>query len=373
VRLRLTLILGLAALSLFATAGAGAYPWPVKPFNKQHPIRANFGDPRTIFQLGLFQDGIEGPGTFLFHNGIDISAKDGTSVYPVMSGTVKLIDAETVSVTTTKGRTFQYFHLVPVVADGEHVVAQRTLLGYVRKGAGHVHLSEIRGFRIWNPLAKGGIAPYRDVTKPTVASILLRRWNTIDELDSLGVCGRISIASEAYDTPPMRVGGSFANFPVSAVMLTWSLRRVGTGLVIAAPATPVDFRGTLPIEAAFWNVYSRGTYQNAPRFGPRQFSLMPGRFLYNLSAPQGIDTRTLTNGVYQVTVRAADIKGNARTLNKRFTVVNQAGTPTGCPATPAPPPLPPPPTTTTTTTETTTPTTATTTGTTTTTSTTTTP
>ena len=91
-RLRLILILGLTALSLLATTGAAAYPWPVKPFNKQHPIRANFGDPRTIFQLGLFQNGIAGPGTFLFHNGIDIAAKDGTSVYPVMSGVVKLLD-----------------------------------------------------------------------------------------------------------------------------------------------------------------------------------------------------------------------------------------------------------------------------------------
>ena len=41
------------------------------------------------------------------------------------------------------------------ITDGEHVIAQRTLLGYIRKGAGHVHLSELRGFRIWNPLAKG--------------------------------------------------------------------------------------------------------------------------------------------------------------------------------------------------------------------------
>jgi hypothetical protein len=62
---------------------------------------------------------------------------------------------------------------------------------------------------------------------------------------------------------------------------------------------------------------------------------MPGRFLYQLTPPTGLDTRTLTNGVYQVTARASDIKGNVGSLNQRFTVVNQAGTPTGCP--PAPP------------------------------------
>lgn len=335
-------VIAIACVSFVAApTTATAYPWPVKPFNRQHPIRANFGDPRTLFQLGLFQNGIEGPGDFLFHNGIDISAPDGTRVYPVMSGTVKLLDAESLSVTTTNGRTFQYFHIVPVVTNGEQVVAQRTPLGYIAKSFGHVHLSELRGFRIWNPLANGGIAPYRDTTKPTVASILLRRWNTMDELDSLGICGRIAIATEAFDTPPMRVPGSFANFPVSPAVVTWSLRRVGTGQVVAPPLSPVDFRGTLPLQADFWNVYARGTYQNAPRFGPRQFSLMPGRFLYNLTTSGGIDTRTLTNGVYQVTVRAQDIKGNSRTLNKRFTVVNQAGTATGCPAAaPVPPPSP---------------------------------
>jgi hypothetical protein len=225
-----------------------------------------------------------------------------------------------------------------------------------------VHLTEIRGFRVWNPLAKGGIAPYRDRTKPTVASIVLRRWNTLQELDALGICGRISIASEAFDTPPMRISGSFANFPISPAVLTWSLRHVGNAALIVAPHNAVDFRGTLPIAPDFWNVYARGTYQNAPRFGSRQYAYMPGRFLYNLTSSEGLDTRTLANGVYQVTVRATDVKGNAQTLNRRFTVVNQANTETGCPAAPPPPPPPPPPPTTTTTTPTTSTPTTTTTG-----------
>jgi hypothetical protein len=87
---------------------------------------------------------------------------------------------------------------------------------------------------------------------------------------------------------------------------------------------------------------------------------MPGRFLFQLT-PQGLDTRKLANGVYQVNVRAADVRGNARTLSQRFTVVNQPRTATGCPGQTAPPPPPPPPTTTTTTTPTTTTTTTTTT------------
>ena len=45
-----------AALLVAPTHGAQAaandatgYGWPVKPFDQPHPVRGNFGDPRTIF------------------------------------------------------------------------------------------------------------------------------------------------------------------------------------------------------------------------------------------------------------------------------------------------------------------------------------
>ncbi len=333
-RLRLFVITGcVCGLSLFASAVAAAYPWPVKPFNEQHPIRANFGDPRTVFLGSIFDDGISGPGTFLFHNGIDIAAPDGTRVYPVMSGVAHVVSGDEVTVDTGTGRSFQYFHIAPQIGDGQNVIAGKTILGRIRRTFGHVHLSELRGTEIWNPLAAGGLAPYRDTTRPTVSDILFRDYGTLHELDPLGICGRVSIVAEAFDTPPMKVIGSFADFPVSPALVTWTLRRVGTGLVVMPPTVAADFRGTLPLDADFWNVYARGTYQNAPRFGIRQFALMPGRFLYQLT-PSGLDTRTLPNGVYQVTARASDIKGNVASLNQRFTVVNQEGTPTGCPPPP---------------------------------------
>jgi peptidase M23-like protein len=339
VRLRLSFLLAVCGASLVASGNAWAYPWPVKPFNKQHAVRANFGDPRTVFQLPLFQDGIDGPGDFNFHNGIDISAPDGTPVYPVLSGTVKKIEALEVSVDTPENRTFQYVHIVPIVHVGQQVVAKRTVVGYVARTYGHVHLTELRGTQVWNPLAKGGIAPYRDTIKPTISSITLRPWHELQDIDPLGVCGTVSLVSEIFDTPQLKVRGAFAGFPVSPALVTWALRRAVTGKVIVQTTTVADFRGTLPLPPEFWHVYARGTYQNAPRFGPRQFSLMPGRFIYELT-PQGLDTRKLTNGVYQIIVRASDIRGNARTASQRFTVVNQAGTPTGCPATTPPPATP---------------------------------
>jgi murein DD-endopeptidase MepM/ murein hydrolase activator NlpD len=331
VRLRLLLTPLVCACALALPATAAAYPWPVKPLNKPHPVRANFGDPRTIFSLSLFTNGLQGPGDFQFHNGVDISAPDGTPVYPVVSGTVKLFGGTEISVKTDDDRVFQYFHLVPVVEDGEKVVAKRTLLGYVARSFGHVHLTEIRGFRVWNPLAKGGLAPYRDTTKPRVTAIFMRAPSSLAPLDPLGVCGTVSIVAEAYDWPALKVPGTFAGFPVSPALVSWSLRKVG-GAVLQPEIPAFDVRTGLPTKPEFWDIYARGTYQNAPRFANRQFNLMPGRFLYNLNS--SFDTRTVPNGVYQISAAAEDERGNRTFLNQRFTIVNQANTETGCPPAP---------------------------------------
>jgi murein DD-endopeptidase MepM/ murein hydrolase activator NlpD len=164
VRLRLLIVTAALTAALAAPAGASAafrsYPWPLRPFHKEHPVRANFGDPRTLFAAPLFDGGIEGPGAFSFHNGIDIVAPDGTAVYSVMSGTAKLIDNDTaVSVSTGKGRVFEYEHLVPAVHDGQNVVALKTVVGHIARSFGHVHFTELREGHVWNPLGRGGIAP----------------------------------------------------------------------------------------------------------------------------------------------------------------------------------------------------------------------
>src|SRR5581483_5030456 len=121
---RLLLVL-LLALALPSTASA-AYSWPLRPFNKQHPIR-----------------GFDGPGFFSFHQGIDIAAPNGTPVYPVMSGTAHYLGAETMNVAVGKvngvDTTFQYFHITPIVGEGAHVIARKTVIGYVARPYGHVH------------------------------------------------------------------------------------------------------------------------------------------------------------------------------------------------------------------------------------------
>lgn len=316
--LRLALLTSVLALA--SSAGASAYPWPIKPFHEQHPIRADFGDPRTRFWNTMLTDGLQGPGLFQFHNGIDIAADEGTPVYPVMSGTASLIDGAAVLV-RSPGHKFQYFHIKPAVRNGQYVIAGRTLLGRVIHAANHVHLTEIRGRRVWNPLAAGGIAPYVDRTAPQVDAIFARPTDSLVPIESGALCGTVSLVAAAHDNPPLPVPGTFAGYPVSPALVTWSLARVD-GLVYVPTVPASDFRTTLPLVRNFWNVYARGSYQNAPRFSNQQF-FMPGRFLYNLSGT--FDTRSYPNGMYEVRVHVSDMRGNWSDGVQQFRVENHPG------------------------------------------------
>jgi murein DD-endopeptidase MepM/ murein hydrolase activator NlpD len=312
-------VIAFVFLSVLFPGAASAYPWPVKPFHEQHAIRANFGDPRTRFWNTMLTDGLEGPGVFQFHNGIDIAAPEGTPVYPIVSGTAEWIDGSAL-VVHSKGRKFQYFHIKPVVRNGQHVLAQRTVLGHVIRAANHVHLTEIRGRRVWNPLAAGGIAPYRDHTVPRVTSIAARPLTSLFSLDPQRLCGTVSLVAAAQDVPPLPVPGTFAGFPVSPALVSWSLTRVADGLVYVPMLPAADFRTTLPVVRNFWHVYARGSYQNAPRFSNQQFQ-MPGRFIYNLAAT--FDTRSYPNGTYEAHVRARDMRGNSSDAVEQFRIENE--------------------------------------------------
>jgi len=134
------------------------------------------------------------------------------------------------------------------------------------------------------------------------------------------VCGTVSIVTAADDTAPMAVPGVFANFPLAPAFLTWSLAKVG-GSTYVRDVPAADFRTTLPAARTFWNVYARGSYQNAPRFSNRQY-FMPGRFLYDLA--NGVDTRSYPNGLYEATVQVSDMRGNNSAAALQFKIENHA-------------------------------------------------
>jgi pimeloyl-ACP methyl ester carboxylesterase len=295
-----------------------AYHWPIKPFDRQHPIRGYFGDPRTVSSEELGDDRSGSAGSFTFHNGVDIYAPTGTPVYPVVSGTAHVASGDLVTVTTTDGRTFQYFHVASAVSPGQAVIAYRTVLGWVRGRWQHVHLTEIDDFRVHNPLDPGHLEPYRDRTVPETTEL---RFDAADgaALAANNLHGSIQIAADIADAQPIPVPGHWLDFPVAPALVRWRL--ASRAKTVIHNTTVADFRHVEPGNQDFWHVYAAGTYQNFPDFQHHLYFHRPGHYLFNLTQVP-LDTRRLANGVYRVSVIAADTCGNRSVLTQSVTIHN---------------------------------------------------
>lgn len=310
------MVLAAAASLLVCAPAARAYPWPIAPFNKPHPIRANFGDPRTVF-FDQPPVSIDGPGLFSFHNGIDISAPGGTAVYPVANGIAHLLSPTWLAVRTFRAE-YRYIHIFPVVREGEHVFRSRTILGYVEASAGHLHFSELHGDAV-NPLRRGHLEPYIDHVKPKVTDIILRGPDGQTLVSPQAVCGTFAILAGAQDATALPVPGAWAGLAVAPAIVSWTLR-TRAGRTVVRPSIVANFLKPLPADARFWNIYARGTFQNSARFGRMQLSRLQGRFLFVLS--RRFDSHRLGNGHYVLTVDAQDARGNHGTLSETITVAN---------------------------------------------------
>ena len=305
-----------------ASAADSGYNWPVKPFDQPHPVRANFGDPRTTFHgpptpRGLITSG----GIFEFHFGIDISVPDGTPVYPVRSGIALLLSGRTVTVDSGHGFVTEYWHIVPTVNAGQQVTAHQTVLGHVMRGYEHVHFTERDHGHAVNPLAPGRLTPYADGTTPTVHSISFRESDAGPEVLPEYVHGRVVLIAQASDMPAMPVPGVWNNLPVAPALLTWRIARAKDGKIALGEQTAFDVRATLPPDQAFWQCYAKGTRQNMSTFGEQRAWREPGVYLYKLTRLP-FDTTRLPNGIYRLVVNATDIRGNHSSSSQVFIVRN---------------------------------------------------
>lgn len=275
------------------------YGWPVLPFGAQHPIRGGFGDPRTVSLEKLGLDDSGDPGDYSFHNGIDISAHEWTVIYPVVSGRVRVIGTDELVVHASRRRTFQYFHLMPLVVTGEQVVADVTPLGVIRS-ARHVHLSEIDRGKVVNPLLH--IRPYDDGTVP-----VLRDLRIVDRR------GRLSMTVEAADPAPLPVPGVWDGLPLAPALVRSTLTRNGR---VVWQRVAADFRASEPPKQDFWRVYGDGTYQNFPVFAGHYYWRLAGRYVFRLTGKPV----ALPGGRYVVHVAAADECGNEAALTQSVRV-----------------------------------------------------
>jgi hypothetical protein len=289
----------LAAAALAAPAAASAYDWPLRPYKRQHAIRGGFDDPRIAYGAG---DSVQTS----FHFGVDISAPDYTPVYSVSAG-VANPGAEKVRVRAGAGHEFAYWHIAPVVTRGQRIRLHQ-LLGFITSGHAHVHFAEkIDGVYV-NPLRRGGLAPYDDHTRPTVASVSFVSSDRFVAPDA--VSGVVDVMTGAFDTPSPAPPAPWTTFTVTPALIRW--RIVGASPELAVWQTAVDFRWSLLPQSAFSLVYAPGTRQNKVN--------RPGQYTFYLR--QAWDTSELANGSYRLEVQATDMRGNVGTYAQPFAVVN---------------------------------------------------
>jgi hypothetical protein len=271
-----------------------SYSWPLRPFDRAHPVRGYFNDPR-----------ISGASK-AFHFGIDISAPNGTPVYSVSAGTVHLENPRAISV-TAGDVSFGYWHVVPAVTHLERV-ARRQLLGHVEAPWLHVHFAERRGGLYRNPLRRGALTPWHDTTKPRVTAVRFLRNGR--ELDPSALTGAVDVVADAHDDPPLPVPAPWNGLPVTPARLRWRVLRGAR--VVRRWHTPVDFTKTLIPRERFRAVYAPGTRQN--------HAGEPG--LYRFYLAHTWSTQLLADGLYELEAEASDLAGNASSLRTPFALGN---------------------------------------------------
>ncbi len=271
---------------------APAYGWPVKPFDRQHPVRGFFGDPR----IGLNADGSL---SRQFHFGVDVSATNGTPVYATINGRISIdsLHNDVVLIDGPGGVEFSYWHISPVVHTGE-AVAYKTMIGHVEAPWGHVHFSEMRDGRYLNPLRPGAMGPYADPTRPTVSAVELERSGDSAHVAPAAARGTIDIVAEVSDETPLPVAAPWANLPVMPSLVRW--RVVGTTGAVTRWQTAVDFRETIPSASAFESVYAKWTRQNHANHAGR----------YRVYLAHGWSCGQLPAGRYRIEVAASDSRNN---------------------------------------------------------------
>jgi hypothetical protein len=271
------------------------YGWPLRPFDRAHPVRAYLNDPRI-------EDA-----SHAFHFGIDISAPNGTPVFAVEPGTVHLQSGRSVAIAGSDGE-FGYWHVVPTVAHLERV-ERHHLLGHVESPWLHVHFAERRGGLYRNPLRPGALTPWTDETPPHVTRIVFQRGT--HELKPNAVSGAVDVIAEAHDEPPVPVPPPWDGLPVAPARLRW---RVLSGSRVVRPwRTPVDLAETMLEQSEFHRIYAPGTRQN--------HAGKPGLYRYFLAHTWS--TRLLADGSYRLEVEASDVAGNTTRRALAFAVANE--------------------------------------------------
>jgi hypothetical protein len=318
--------------------------WPVRPQNRQHPIRGSFPDPRPDPDRGA-----------IYHDGIDVAVRDDrpeAGAPPNRTHRVLAIEGGPVHLATPRGGRgfahighFGYGHIDPVVLTGETVVPGQHI-GWTCKNDWHVHLSEFvfttSGKISVNPLRPGGkVAPYVDTAPPDIHEIRFctfampawgRRPTTSvvryppagRRLPKDALRGRVDVRVRVSD--PQSFVGWFRDLPHLAA--PHHPFRLAVAVVDATSGRIVRrreaFRCEQVLDLPAGRHYAPGTEQNLPAKGcmRRHAELSCDGDYWFRCFPRGWDTTRLADGPYEVRVRAWDVAGNLTRQIVPVTVAN---------------------------------------------------
>jgi hypothetical protein len=299
-RAGLVLLIAMLGATLAPRTAQASYGWPVKPFDRQHPIRGFFGDPRI--------SDVRGDITGQLHFGIDVSAADGTAVYATLSGWASVDPYHPDVVDIVSGSTtFSYWHVVPAI-HAQAVAAERTVIGHVEAPWAHVHFSELQGGVYVNPLRPGALSPYADHTRPAIHALCFERHGTPA---GHTVSGRVDLVAEVADTTPLAVPGRWLGMPVMPALVRY--RILGRHGAVIPWRTAFDVRERLP-STPVADVFAPWTRMNHAWRGGR----------YRVYLVRGWNTTTLPDGGYRLEAMAADTRGNETQAEAAFTILNRA-------------------------------------------------
>ena len=271
------------------------YSWPLQPFDRPHPVRGYFNDPRISGRSRAF------------HFGIDIAAPNGTPVYAVRAGVVHRNGPQALSVLDGEVA-FGYWHILPAVRHHQRI-ERHQVVGHVAAPWLHVHFAERRAGVYRDPLRPGALTPWQDTTKPRVTRVVFSRNGRV--LAPTSIFGPVDVIAEAHQMPARKVPPPWDGLPVTPARIRW---RVRSGERTIRPwHTPIELSKTLLPRTAFRRIYAPGTRQN------RQGK--PG--LYRFYLAHTWSTTLLDDGIYHLEVEASDLRGNRGRLRQPFTIANE--------------------------------------------------
>jgi hypothetical protein len=278
------------ACSVGCTAPVATPGWPIRPFHRQHAIRAGINELRPAN----------------FHVAVDIQAKNFQPVYALQSGYASIRYPGTGDVNVDVGN-FYYWHIKPAVSDGQYVTAYRTVIGHVLYGFYHLALSEGSTSDYLNPLRPGGsLLPYTDSEPPVLG------------IPHIFADGRVIEGS--FDPQSFVATGFHYETPVLApAALAWRLydshNRALTGLEWALRGSQNPPPSLRPV------VFAPGA--TAPGFGcffTRHRCIPNWRYWLAGGLTERLPLGSLPRGRYRLTVYAWDWTGNTSALDHWFSV-----------------------------------------------------